>query len=63
MVTDREQEDFVEELTERADLIALWEQIKAGTTPKWKPGAAFEYLIIRAFDMEGVHVRYSKEDI
>ena len=59
MATEYEKEVFAKErLAERADLISLWEQIKAGETQQWTPGDAFEYLIIRAFDMEGLHVRW-----
>jgi hypothetical protein len=58
MAAEHEKEALAKGLTGRADLISLWEQIKAGETPQWAPGDAFEYLIIRAFDMEGLHVRW-----
>jgi hypothetical protein len=39
-------------------LLALWAQIQAGETPGWDPGKAFEYLVIRAFELEGAAVTY-----
>jgi hypothetical protein len=40
------------------DLIDLWEAIKADDTPDWDAGKAFEYLVLRAFQLEGSHVRW-----
>ncbi|MEN8217950.1 MAG: restriction endonuclease [Pseudomonadota bacterium] len=40
------------------DLLNLWEAIKNGNTPEWSPGKAFEYLIVRAFQLEGADVIY-----
>lgn len=41
------------------DLQELWHQIEAGQTEaKWKSGKAFEYLILRAFELEGADVRW-----
>jgi hypothetical protein len=41
------------------DLLKLWEAIKKGNTPEeWAPGKAFEYLIVRAFQLEGAEVIY-----
>ena len=40
------------------DLLALWETIQTGKTPEWVPGKAFEYLIIRAFQLDGAEVVY-----
>jgi hypothetical protein len=39
-------------------LQVLWEEIKAGYTPGWESGRALEYLIGRAFELEGVDVTY-----
>jgi hypothetical protein len=36
----------------------LWQHIQAGNTPDWDSGKAFEYLILRAFELEGAEVRY-----
>jgi hypothetical protein len=39
-------------------LLTLWEEIQADDTPGWEPGKAFEYLVIRAFELEGATVTY-----
>jgi Restriction endonuclease len=36
----------------------LWTAIQSGSTPGWDPGKAFEYLVIRAFELEGAAVTY-----
>jgi hypothetical protein len=38
------------------ELSDLWEAIKAGNTPDWGNGKAFEYLVLRAFQLEGAYV-------
>jgi hypothetical protein len=38
------------------DLLTLWSQIEAGDTPGWEPGRAFQYLVLRAFQLEGAEV-------
>ncbi len=58
MASEHEKAVRAKHLKERAELIGLWEQIKVGDTPQWERGDAFEYLIIRAFDIEGLHVRW-----
>jgi hypothetical protein len=40
------------------ELVQLWGEIQAGDTPQWEPGRAFEYLVLRAFEIEGAVVRY-----
>src|SRR6202008_5001778 len=40
------------------ELRALWNQIKLRDTPDWAPGKAFEYLVLRAFDLQGANVRW-----
>lgn len=35
-----------------------WTDIQAGRTPNWEPGKAFEYLILRAFELDGAEVRW-----
>ncbi len=40
------------------DLRALWEFIKAGQTPDWEGGKAFEHLVIRAFRLNGLEAEY-----
>lgn len=39
-------------------LFELWKQIQSGETPNWEQGKALEYLIIRAFELEGADVTY-----
>ncbi|BAU16131.1 hypothetical protein LEP3755_66980 (plasmid) [Leptolyngbya sp. NIES-3755] len=46
------------EIYDRAQLLDLWTQIQACNTPNWEPGKALEYLIIRAFELEGADVTY-----
>jgi hypothetical protein len=43
---------------DRAELLRLWAAIKAGDASDWPAGKKFEYLIIRAFELEGVTVRW-----
>jgi len=35
--------------------------LQAGRAPGWPPGKAFEYLILRAFELDGATVRYPFE--
>jgi Restriction endonuclease len=39
-------------------LLNLWAQIQVGEPPGWEPGKAFEYLVIRAFELEGATVTH-----
>ncbi len=39
-------------------LLALWEEIQVGATPGWASGKAFEYLVVRAFELEAAAVTY-----
>jgi hypothetical protein len=40
-------------------LMRLWDQILAkGTAPAWDPGKALEYLVLRAFQLEGAFVTW-----
>lgn len=36
----------------------LWLKVQKHNTPGWEAGKALEYMIIRAFDLEGVEVAY-----
>lgn len=38
---------------DRDSLLGLWQAIVAGDTPGWEAGKAFEYLVLRAFQLEG----------
>jgi hypothetical protein len=40
------------------ELQALWERIKIRDTPGWDGGKAFEYLVLRAFQLNGAVVRW-----
>jgi hypothetical protein len=40
------------------ELRVLWNQIKVRDTPVWPPGKAFEYLVLRAFQLHGADVRW-----
>lgn len=39
-------------------LIDLWEAIEAENTPEWGSGKALEYLVLRAFQLNGAEVRW-----
>jgi hypothetical protein len=39
-------------------LRALWDNIENRSTPGWDSGKAFEYLVIRAFQLDGARVRW-----
>jgi hypothetical protein len=43
---------------DEALILQLWEQISSKNTTGWEPGKAFEYLILRAFQLKGAEVRY-----
>lgn len=57
MVTDEEYRERIEQYT-WDDLLALWQAVNAGNTPGWAGGKAFEYLILRAFQLEGAYVHW-----
>jgi hypothetical protein len=39
-------------------LLELWDHVVNGDTRGWGVGKAFEYLVIRAFELEGAEVRW-----
>lgn len=41
-----------------AGLRTLWSRVEAGDVEDWPPGRALEYLLIRAFELDGARVRY-----
>ncbi len=41
-----------------AKLKKLWQAIKNRDTPGWEPGKAFEYLILRSFELDGADIRW-----
>jgi hypothetical protein len=40
------------------NLSALWESIESGTAEGWGAGRAFEYLVLRAFQLDGLDIRW-----
>ncbi len=42
----------------REGLCDLWEAISQDNTPDWPSGKAFEYLVLRAFELEGAYVAW-----
>lgn len=57
MATGDDYRDAIREL-DRPALLELWEHIKTVETPGWPPGRAFEYLVLRAFELEGAVVKW-----
>lgn len=43
---------------QRQGLIRLWNRIIADNTPGWENGKAFEFMILRAFELEGATIRW-----
>lgn len=39
-------------------LRSLWDDIEKRNTPDWESGKAFEYLVLRAFQLDGAEVRF-----
>jgi hypothetical protein len=39
-------------------LRALWDSIETRNTPEWEQGKAFEYLVLRAFQLDGADVTW-----
>ncbi len=42
-------------------LLTLWSSIREGCTPEWPPGRALEYLVLRAFQLDGADVTWPYE--
>jgi hypothetical protein len=42
----------------REGLLNFWKAIEMGDTPGWESGRALEYLILRAFQLEGIEIRW-----
>lgn len=54
-------EDFVEKIRKRGhdDLVAMLDKVSRNEEIEgWSPGAAFEHIIVRAFELEGAAVKY-----
>ncbi|MEI7584768.1 hypothetical protein [Runella sp.] len=43
---------------QKKGLIKLWKNIIDNKTPDWESGKAFEFLILRAFELEGALIRW-----
>jgi hypothetical protein len=41
-----------------AELRSLWDNIEQRDTVGWEPGKAFEYLVLRAFQLDGADVKF-----
>lgn len=57
MTTPEEYEAEIKSYT-WAKLKKLWKAIKDRDTPDWEPGKAFEYMILRAFELNGATIRW-----
>ncbi|WP_349370364.1 restriction endonuclease [Salinarimonas sp.] len=60
-VSDRRRAKQFESAIRQLDwpgLFDLYCQIEARETPGWPSGRAFEYLVLRAFELDGAHVEY-----
>ncbi|RFP56495.1 MAG: hypothetical protein BJG00_013845 [Limnothrix sp. CACIAM 69d] len=57
MTTAKQYETIAQSL-DWEGLRSLWADIEARQTPGWDAGKAFEYLIIRAFQLDGAEVKY-----
>lgn len=57
MTTAAEYESLIKSL-QWDELRSLWDNIDKRSTPNWDAGKAFEYLVIRAFELDGAEVRY-----
>lgn len=55
---EEENQAKIKRINSRAGLLKLWSQIEAGNASGWESGKAFEYLILRAFEMEGAKIQY-----
>lgn len=53
-------DDFAERVCRLgwSDLRDLWQRILLGTADEWPSGKAFEYLVLRAFELDGAVVRW-----
>lgn len=57
MASEREHQHKIAQL-DHAGLIALWQAIEDDAPMEWAPGKALEYLVLRAFELEGAAVRW-----
>lgn len=58
MATAEDYKNMIEAL-QWEGLRALWEAIEQrSTTPQWEAGKAFEYLVLRAFQLDGAEIKW-----
>lgn len=57
MATNKELETRIATYKWR-DLVSLWKEIKLQTVQSWAAGKAIEYLVLRAFQLEGAEVQW-----
>ncbi len=57
MSVTREYENRIQSL-QWNELRTLWERIENRDTPGWPPGKAFEYLVLRAFQLDGADITW-----
>lgn len=60
MATNRDLKERISTY-KRRDLVRLWREIKSQTTQSWGAGKAQEYLILRAFQLEGADIQWPYE--
>jgi hypothetical protein len=41
-----------------AELLDMWDKIQTGSATGWDSGKAFEYLVPRAFQLDGARIRW-----
>lgn len=58
MATDEENRLRIRAIHRREDLVALYKRICEGETTPWDSGKAFEYLVLRAFELEHAEVTW-----
>jgi hypothetical protein len=57
LVASKDYERMIQ-LLQWDELRALWDNIENRSTPGWDAGKAFEYLVIRAFQLDGAEVKW-----
>lgn len=57
MATSADYESKIQKLG-WSGLRVLWQKIEKRDTPDWDPGMAFQYLVLRMFDLDGANVRW-----
>ena len=58
MSSEKKNIDKIQKFKSHNGLLKLWNRIKKKSTPKWHSGKAFEYLILRAFELEGAEITW-----